>query len=105
MGNTLQTVPQGACKTSAETATFEQNDVFFADWVAAKANMGEGTVEFCCSGVNDVDGMCEGYMFDDSDAFECSPTQLSVIGDARGRIYACCPSGKGVCVVGFKESK
>ena len=102
MGNTLQRVTGGACKTSAQSVTFKEGEVYMADTIAGIANMGYDTVQFCCYSVDDPNDYCYDYYIDDyPDSFECTTEELRVISSASGRVRACCPVGEGVCTIGF----
>ena len=103
MGNSLNSIQSihGAIKTSAQVVMFEEGTEVDADSVAESIGMEAGDVEFCCNGVNDADGICEGYMF--GDCFECTPARLTVVSDIPGRVRAYCPDSNGPCVIGIKQ--
>ena len=105
MANTLQQVKAGAAKTSPQIVSFEEGDGYIANGVAGKANMGQDTIQFCCTSTTGLEGCSDTYAFDRSDFsdfFTCTDTDLDVIQSVSGKIRAFCPvNPNDVCVVGF----
>ncbi|MCK4327704.1 MAG: hypothetical protein KAW41_04475 [Candidatus Diapherotrites archaeon] len=107
MGQELNKVKKGGvCSTSSQVVQFSDGQEFSADAVAREAGINLGQVQFCCSGVEDEGGKCDGYMFDDEDAFDCDEASLLVTAQMSGKVRSCCPiSSDAPCVIGFKASR
>ncbi|MCD6522768.1 MAG: hypothetical protein J7K68_03385 [Candidatus Diapherotrites archaeon] len=107
MGQELNKVKKGGvASTSTAVVQFQEGQEYTADAVAQEAGINKGMVVFCCEGVDDPDGKCEGYMFDEhEDAFECNGKTLTVKQNIAGKVRAYCPIGEGKCIIGFKLTR
>ena len=108
MGQELNRVKKGGvASTSTQVVQFAEGQEYTADSVAREAQVNLGNVQFCCGSVDDTDGKCTGYSFDDqSDSFDCSPDDLAVTAAISGKVRAYCPiDSSHPCVIGFKVSR
>ncbi|MFC2174771.1 hypothetical protein ACFLQ2_02765 [archaeon] len=95
----------GLGSLSPQVVLFSEAEEYTADVAAHIVGLKPGYVQFCCAGVNDVDGKCEGYYFP-QDSFQCTPQELEVTNDTDGKIWAYCPiNTTSPCVIGFKPAR
>lgn len=106
MGQELNKVKKGGvCSTSSQTVQFGEGEEYSADAVAREAGINLGQVQFCSTGVEDTEGKCSNYMFDEEQSFDAQPDSLIVDSQISGKVRACCPIGDDPCVVGFRVSR